>query len=167
MNNLTGVTTILAGLQMGPVERLKKTWSAMVERHPKSYELLQELAPIISSKFQYSNYRKYVKEMQPPAIPFLGVNLTDLTFIEDGNQDFLPDTHLVNFDKRNKVYQLIHNNLERFQQVPYALHAIPSIQEYLKKITEVKGAIMTYKELEDVSLVREALVMTDDEDDED
>ena len=35
LNNLTGVTTILAGLQMGPVERLKKTWELLGDKFPR------------------------------------------------------------------------------------------------------------------------------------
>jgi hypothetical protein len=72
LNNLTGVTTILAGLQMGPVERMKKTWGLLAEKFPKIYEHMSDLGPLISAKFQFANYRKYVKEMVPPAIPFLG-----------------------------------------------------------------------------------------------
>lgn len=34
LNNLTGVTTILAGLQMGPVERLKRSWTLLNEKFP-------------------------------------------------------------------------------------------------------------------------------------
>ena len=49
----------------------------------------------VSPKGQYSNYRKSLKELSRPAIPFLGVYLTDLTFIELGNQDFI-STRLIN-----------------------------------------------------------------------
>jgi son of sevenless len=125
-----------------------------------------ELAPLISAKFQYANYRKYVKEMTPPAIPFLGVYLTDLTFIEDGNQDFLPDSHLINFDKRMKVYSLISNNVQRFQQVPFALHPVTLIQDYIRKLSEPKcPEIMSYEALGDLSLEREPLILDSDEDD--
>ena len=35
LNNLTAVTTIVAGLSMGPVARMHKTWTAFAEKHPK------------------------------------------------------------------------------------------------------------------------------------
>lgn len=135
---------------------------------------MQELTPLISSKFQYANYRKYVKEMPPPAIPFLGgkfdnnklVYLTDLTFIEDGNQDFLSDSHLINFDKRYKVYSLLSNNVQRFQKVPFNLSPVSGIQDYIKKLSEPKcPEIMTYDQLGEISLEREPLVFESDEED--
>ncbi|KAI8912508.1 ras guanine nucleotide exchange factor domain-containing protein [Gorgonomyces haynaldii] len=172
LNNLTGLTTVLAGLFMGPVERLKKTWQALAEKHPKSME---KLGPLVSAKFQYAQYRKYVKDMSPPAIPFLGVYLTDLTFIEDGNSDFLPDSHLINFDKRNKVYSLITDKVVRFQQVPYDLTPIGQIIDFIKKLSSPSGAvgweesspIMTYEELEQLSLQVEPLELESDEDEDD
>jgi hypothetical protein len=35
LNNLTAVTTIVAGLSMGPVARMHKTWAAFTEKHSK------------------------------------------------------------------------------------------------------------------------------------
>lgn len=128
---------------------------------------MSELSPLISAKFQYANYRRYCKEMVPPAIPFLGVYLTDLTFIEDGNQDFLPDSHLINFDKRFKVFSLISNNVQRFQQVPFALTPVALIQDYIRKLSDAKSCeMLTYDELGDVSLEREPLVLDSDEEGE-
>nr|KAJ3420229.1 hypothetical protein HK105_005931 [Polyrhizophydium stewartii] len=162
LNNLTGVTTIIGALTMSPISRLHKTWKALEDKHPKLTEAYKELADLVSPKFQYANYRKALKEMQPPAIPFLGVYLTDLTFIELGNPDFLPDTHYINFDKRRKVYALI-REIQRFGQVPFALVPVPQIQDFLKKLGEKKGTpvgweetpLMTEDELYEQSLLIE------------
>jgi son of sevenless-like protein len=123
---------------MGPVDRLKKTWQSLADKFPKMLDTFKELSAIVSSKFQYANYRKYVKEMNPPAIPFLGVYLTDLTFIEDGNPDYVSESHLINFDKRQKVYQLICDKIKRYQHEPYLLQPVKAVQDYLEVITKKK-----------------------------
>lgn len=133
LNNLTGVTTIVAGLSMGPVSRLHKTWKSFESKAPKLMELCKELQDLVSPKFQYANYRKILKEMTIPAIPFLGVFLTDLTFLDLGNQDFLPESHFINFDKRRKVFQLI-REIQRFQHTNYALNPVQQIQDFMKTL---------------------------------
>lgn len=50
----------------------------------------QELATLTSSDKAYATLRKEIKSITPPCIPYLGMYLTDLTFIEvnlrnDGN----------------------------------------------------------------------------------
>jgi len=55
--------------------------------------------------------------------------LTDLTFIEDGNPDFI-NGNLINFTKRRRVAQVI-REVQQYQQTPYALHEAPEIKNYL------------------------------------
>lgn len=62
-------------------------------------------------------------------IPYLGVYLTDLTFIEDGNKDFVNDS-LINFDKRRKISQVI-MEIKQYQATPYCLAEIPALRDYL------------------------------------
>ena len=162
---------------MGPVERLKKTWQALTEKHPKSIEsslfnlVYKELLPLVSSRAQYAQYRKFVKDMAPPAIPFLGINLTDLTFIEDGNSDFLPDSHLINFDKRLKVYSLIRDQVIRFQKTRYNFQYVPVIQDFLRFLSDNMGSsvgwnenepVLSYDELEQTSFAIEPQEIIDD-----
>jgi RasGEF domain len=49
LKNLTGVTTIMAGLQMGPVERLKKTWTLLAEKFPRIMDRIDLLKQIWAS----------------------------------------------------------------------------------------------------------------------
>ncbi|KAJ1338899.1 hypothetical protein BSLG_006536 [Batrachochytrium salamandrivorans] len=173
MNNLTGVTTIIGALSMSPISRLHKTWKVLEDKHAKIFEGYKDMADLVSPKFQYANYRRALKEMQPPAIPFLGVYLTDLTFIELGNPDFLPDSHFVNFDKRRKVYTLI-KEIQRYAQVPFSLSALQPIQEFLRKLSERKGTpvgweespLMTEDELYEQSLLVEPKEPETDSDEE-
>ncbi|RKO92664.1 ras guanine nucleotide exchange factor domain-containing protein, partial [Blyttiomyces helicus] len=115
---------INAGLSMAPVHRMKKTWE-----FPKISESYEEVAALVSPKGQYANYRKVLKDLKPPAIPFLGVYLTDLTFIELGNPDFLPDVHAINFEKRRKVHGVI-KEIQSFQRTPYALMPLQGLRDF-------------------------------------
>lgn len=94
---------------------------------PKVREELTMLCDIVSPKGQYANYRKVLKDLKGPSIPFLGVYLTDMTFLELGNGDFLPDTSFINVDKRRKVYQIT-KDIERFQKTFYKLEDEDKIQ---------------------------------------
>jgi son of sevenless-like protein len=72
--------------------------------------------------------------VDPPCVPFLGVFLTDLVFIEEGNKDML--NGLINFDKRRKVAYVI-REIQQYQQTPYCLMAVPEIQSLLLSPDEV------------------------------
>lgn len=67
--------------------------------------------------------------MPSPCIPFLGVYLTDLTFIELGNPDFLKKSHYINFSKRFKVYKLIKECLD-YQKMNYDLQVVLPIFQF-------------------------------------
>jgi len=54
----------------------------------------------MSYQKNFGNYRDALKMASPPCIPFLGLYLTDLTFIEDGNKNHLGNGEFINFDKR-------------------------------------------------------------------
>lgn len=59
----------------------------------------------------------------------LGVYLTDLTFIEDGNPDYL-EGGLVNWVKRRRLANVI-KSIQQYQFKPYNFEVVPFIQEYL------------------------------------
>lgn len=82
----------------------------------------------------YHEYRTRLRETIPPAVPFLGLCLTDLTFCREGNPStrpspLAPTKTLINFNKYQKLAKIA-QDMQRFQ-IPYALKAIPEVQEYL------------------------------------
>jgi son of sevenless-like protein len=57
--------------------------------------------------------------------------LTDLTFIEDGNPDFLKSSNqLINFSKRMKTADVI-REIQQYQSVPYNLNPVQEIQTFI------------------------------------
>lgn len=69
---------------------------------PKRFKVFGELAETVGgSNFQHM--RKQMGAVNPPLIPFIGMYLTDITFIEEGSPDNLQTewgTSLINFGKR-------------------------------------------------------------------
>jgi hypothetical protein len=50
--------------------------------------LFDELMELMSPNSNYTKFRNHLhKEISPPCIPYLGVYLSDLTFLEDGKNN--------------------------------------------------------------------------------
>ncbi|KAJ3283247.1 cell division cycle- protein, partial [Blyttiomyces sp. JEL0837] len=161
INNFNGITGIVAGLSMAPIARLHKTWQAFAEKWPTLSEDYEKLADIVSAKGQYASYRRELKDLKLPAIPFLGVYLTDITFIELGNPDFLPESRLINFDKRRKVSSVI-KEIQRYQTVPYNFTSVEGIKQFLSRLGEPISATTT-SETNDDNSMKALCVMNDDD----
>jgi son of sevenless-like protein len=128
LNNYNAIFEIVSGLQNAAVHRLRKTWDSLNATTKKSFDKLYE---IISRDNNYRNIRRAILDVRPPCIPYIGVFLTDLTFIEDGNPDVLNGK--TNFIKRRKLAMLI-RDIQTYQQTPYKLHHITPLQEQLRRI---------------------------------
>ena len=92
--------------------------------------MLESMRALISSSKNFVQYRETLHAATPPCIPFLGVYLTDLIFIEDGIASLVKNTELINFAKRTKTADVI-RDIQQYQNVPYALHPVPELQEWI------------------------------------
>jgi son of sevenless-like protein len=147
--NFNTLMSILAGLNSSPIHRLKRTWEAVPQRTTVT---LDSLKKTMNPTKNFVEYRDILHSVNPPCVPFLGVYLTDLTFIDDGNPDQLREaTHLINFSKRAKTADVI-REIQQYQASPYNLHGIPEIQQFLRK--HIIGA-RDQQELYDLSLEME------------
>ncbi len=84
----------------------------------------------MASTKNFGEYREKLRRANPPCIPFLGVYLTDLTFIEDGIASIVKNSNLINFAKRTKTAEVI-RDIQQYQNVPYSLNPVPDLQEYI------------------------------------
>ena len=66
------------------VRRMKQTFSSIGNDYTSRLSTIEEL---LSHKFSYRGYREHLHLITPPCIPYMGVYLTDLTFVLDGNPD--------------------------------------------------------------------------------
>lgn len=96
----------------------------------KTKDLLESMRTLIASTKNFSRYREALNTAQAPCIPFLGVYLTDLTFIEDGIASVVKNTELINFTKRTKTAEVI-RDIQQYQNVPYNLTEVPELKEWI------------------------------------
>lgn len=136
LGNFSSVVAIMAGLNSAPVYRLKRTWEQAPSR---THTILEALNQMINSSKNFAVYRELLHLVDPPCVPFLGVSLTDLTFIEDGNANMLKDsTDMINFSKRAKTAEVI-REIQQYQSVPYSLETVPELQKFIiQSLTEVR-----------------------------
>ncbi|GAA5799080.1 hypothetical protein HPULCUR_004489 [Helicostylum pulchrum] len=129
LNNYNTCMAILSAFDNGSIGRLKRTWELISAR---SMQILQNIRRLMGANRNFSEYREIIHRINPPCIPFLGIYLQDLTFIEDGNSNFLKKSNnLINFAKRMKTAEVI-RDLQQYQSTHYMLTAVPDIQEFIK-----------------------------------
>ncbi|KAJ5935587.1 hypothetical protein N7466_005134 [Penicillium verhagenii] len=126
LQNYSAVVSILSGFQSAPIYRLTRTWAIVTE---KCCNILRPLQALTSSTHNYGAYRRALRTAVPPCIPFLGLYLKDLTFIEDGNQALTPEG-LINFHKYTMLAASV-DEIQRFKEAPYCLQPVPELQEFL------------------------------------
>jgi hypothetical protein len=137
MQNFNTLTALIAGLTMGPVYRLQKTWSLFREKHQKYASAYDEISDIVSARGQYANYRRTLKQCEPPVIPFLGVYLTDLTFIELGNPNFLPESGFINLGKHSKTARII-REMHSYQRESFKFAPVPELKKFFRALNKRK-----------------------------
>jgi len=67
-NNLFSVFSLLAGLNLTPVQRLRKTWAGIGKNYLK---LHQDLEALSNPSKNMQAYRVRIANASPPVIPFL------------------------------------------------------------------------------------------------
>lgn len=98
------------------------------------------LAPAPHARPQY---RARLRTTGPPALPFLGIVLSDITFCNDGNPNtrrspLAPDKQLINLAKYTGLWRIV-GDVRRFQ-APFALAEVPEVQIFLSKVFAEKDS---------------------------
>ncbi|TFK21224.1 ras GEF [Coprinopsis marcescibilis] len=128
LTNFSTMFAIVSGLTGPPIRRLQETWGHVSKR---SMDQLATCETILDSKKSFSNYRQLMASVVPPCLPFVGVFLTTLKFVQDGNCDELP-SGVINFRKRQKLADVI-GDIKRWQVYGYNLQRVPQILEFVEE----------------------------------
>ncbi|KAG5367473.1 Cell division control protein 25 [Yarrowia sp. C11] len=126
INNFSSMTAIISALYSSTIHRLKKSWELVSARTMASLENMNKL---MNSTRNFNEYRDMLHLVNPPIIPFFGVYLTDLTFVADGNPDFIKgEPKLINFSKRTKTADIV-REIQQYQSIPYSFQELPEVQQ--------------------------------------
>ncbi|KAJ3120594.1 hypothetical protein HK098_004463 [Nowakowskiella sp. JEL0407] len=130
LHNYYSVFALIAGLNLSPVQRLKKTWEALPEKVKKTFQDLEKLS---DPSRNMKNYRESLAACQPPIVPFLRmmtIYLKDLTFMNDGNESKI--NGMINFDKLRMMANRV-RDISSLASIEYKFDQNPPILNYLAK----------------------------------
>eukprot|EP00999_Lentomonas_sp_LEN2_P002639 NODE_516_length_1405_cov_4.821596_g482_i0.p1 GENE.NODE_516_length_1405_cov_4.821596_g482_i0~~NODE_516_length_1405_cov_4.821596_g482_i0.p1 ORF type:complete len:442 (-),score=81.48 NODE_516_length_1405_cov_4.821596_g482_i0:79-1311(-) len=169
LNNFNGVMIVLSAFSTTAIHRLSKTFGSLASAKAKE---LQDLKALMDHGSSFKNYRAALQAVNPPCIPFLGLYLTDLTFIQDGNSETvkpgaskssLPNlidqaepskadpVTLINVEKKRLVHRII-TEIKQFQHGgSYSLEEQKPLQLLMIE-AEAAGSRLSEEELYQQSL---------------
>ncbi|KAF2070302.1 hypothetical protein CYY_008382 [Polysphondylium violaceum] len=138
LRNYNSLMAIYAGISHSSITRLKWTKKILPKTHQKT---LLDLEKLMESDENFKNYRNELKTITTPCIPFLGLILSDITFIQEGNGDFVGDnneTWSLNMNKLKLMYNCI-KQIQFHQKTSYLLNADPRLALLLTPNLNVFG----------------------------
>ncbi|KAH8391028.1 hypothetical protein KR215_004178 [Drosophila sulfurigaster] len=132
LNNLHSLFAIISAMQSASIYRLKKTWACLSKKDRQSFERLSD---IFSDQNNWANLRSYLESLRLPCIPYLGLFLTDLIYID------LAHPHKGGLEpeqRRNKMNNIL-RVISNYQQSDYQqIQPNESTQKYLTSIRYIE-----------------------------
>ncbi|XP_049851352.1 ras guanine nucleotide exchange factor A-like [Schistocerca gregaria] len=151
LRNYHSLTAVIAACESAPIARLKKTWSAV---EPSSIKMLESFKQTINSEGSFKKLRQLMKTGAMPIMPYIGIYLGDLTFIEDGNPEIIDHNGkpFVNFTKMKLLARVI-DDIVLYQMEDYKIEYDPHVISLLED--EFSMEFPSDKELYEKSLRHE------------
>ncbi|KAI3357719.1 hypothetical protein L3Q82_016125, partial [Scortum barcoo] len=100
--NLNSFFAVMFGLSNSAVHRLYKTWERIPSKTKRIYCAYERL---MDPSRNHRAYRLAVAKLSPPYIPFMPLLLKDMTFINEGNPNYVDK--LVNFEKMRMIAKTV------------------------------------------------------------
>lgn len=100
--NLNSFFAVMFGLSNSAVHRLYKTWERIPSKTKRVYCAYERL---MDPSRNHRAYRLAVAKLSPPYIPFMPLLLKDMTFINEGNPNYVEK--LVNFEKLRMIAKTV------------------------------------------------------------
>jgi hypothetical protein len=128
INDISSALAVHTGLESLPVSRLKRTWEELGDDWTAQRNKISE---ILTPDRNYKQLRQHISYCDPPLVPFIGLYLKDLTFIEDGNPT-VTTGDLINFEKCTMLSNII-QLIQQYQLLGFHLifRELPPFQEWI------------------------------------
>jgi len=153
MNNFNTLMSIIGGLNSSPISRLRNAFSNIKKSVNEQW---LELMDLMSPEQSFKKFRAALDTAGNTALPYIGMSLSNLTFMEDGNADEVKssregdDRMLINFPKHFMIYKTI-DRLQKFQYgASWNLEKDDLVESYLYELPVLKE-----HELYQLSLIRQ------------
>ena len=113
------------------MRRLKKSWYYVPR---KDKQLLEKLSSVFSQEDNWKNLRERVESLKLPCIPYLGMFLTDLVYVNMAH----PHSGGLETEQRRFKMNNILRMISHLQQSQYSLAVLDDVQRYLNSIDYIE-----------------------------
>jgi len=119
---------IVAGLNRGSVQRMKKAWEGVSHT---SKDAFRSLNSFVDSVQNYKNYREVLRKSVLPCLPYFGIFLRDLTFTDVGNDSKCGEN--INLEKIYMTSRIL-REIQNFQKTNYTFEEDDNLQPSLRRL---------------------------------
>ncbi|XP_025197250.1 ras-specific guanine nucleotide-releasing factor RalGPS1-like isoform X3 [Melanaphis sacchari] len=134
LNNFHSLFAVISSLQSASVYRLSKSWSNVSKKDRQSFD---KLANVFSECNNWRNLRDHLETLRLPCIPYLGVFLTDLVYVDMAHPH--KSSGLLESEARRLKMNNILRVISHMQQSRYDhLIRFPRINDYLNSIRYIE-----------------------------
>jgi hypothetical protein len=130
LNNFQATMAVLGALGSSGVSRLKTSWASVPKEVMELYERTTGLLALTSNMKALRDRCQELWSTGATCIPYVGMYLSDLTFIEEGNAASTGDG-LINWERRRQQTTAI-DELLRFQSRPFDHEEVSFIAEFVQ-----------------------------------
>ncbi|XP_013179199.1 PREDICTED: ras-specific guanine nucleotide-releasing factor RalGPS1-like isoform X2 [Papilio xuthus] len=127
LNNLHSLFAIISALNSASIYRLTKTWACLSKKDKQQFDKMAEL---FGEKDNWSALREYLRTISLPCIPYLGIFLTDLVYIDMA--------HPAESPHRAAKMAVVLRALRRYQASQYEVPPLPHVAAYLNSVRYIE-----------------------------